>query len=233
MSGSCGHSHSCEGHSHNAAESGEGWDLYKEVDKERCSALNETEAGSVKNILRPWEKRLDPEPVMVSDADEQLLIFLPFYSAVKITSISVIGSGGEQNPKTMKVFLNSETMDFPTAEATEPVQTWELVSDNSKGEVEYPTKITKFQNVRTVGWDGTISRLMQMDRLSRNLFDIGAQMWIFISDNFGAEETSLQYIGLKGTASANRRQAVSAVYELQPQTADHKTNSEHFHPSIL
>mmetsp|Transcript_6591 Transcript_6591/g.19966 ORF Transcript_6591/g.19966 Transcript_6591/m.19966 type:complete len:208 (+) Transcript_6591:131-754(+) len=207
MSGSCGHSHSCEGHSHNAAESGEGWDLYKEVDKERCSALNETEAGSVKNILRPWEKRLDPEPVMVSDADEQLLIFLPFYSAVKITSISVIGSGGEQNPKTMKVFLNSETMDFPTAEATEPVQTWELVSDNSKGEVEYPTKITKFQNVRT--------------------------MWIFISDNFGAEETSLQYIGLKGTASANRRQAVSAVYELQPQTADHKTNSEHFHPSIL
>eukprot|EP00189_Rhodosorus_marinus_P012708 CAMPEP_0184744362 /NCGR_PEP_ID=MMETSP0315-20130426/7156_1 /TAXON_ID=101924 /ORGANISM="Rhodosorus marinus, Strain UTEX LB 2760" /LENGTH=209 /DNA_ID=CAMNT_0027216059 /DNA_START=97 /DNA_END=726 /DNA_ORIENTATION=+ len=209
MSESCGgHGHSCEGHNHNTAGDGDGkWDLYKDVDTTRCSVLNAADEDALEGVLRPWEKRLEREPMLQSDADEQLMIYLPFTTAVRIQALSLIGSGGRANPKTLKVFLNVEHMDFDSAESTAPTQEWELVPEDREGNVEYTTKYTKYQNVRS--------------------------MWLFISENFGGDNTSIQYIGLKGTSTKYRREAVKTSYELRPQVADHKTENESFSRSIL
>lgn len=146
--GSCGHEHHESGcdHDHGEDEGGEAWALYEKVDTERLVCLNEKRPGSLKDILRPWHQRLDTSlPDLESDADEQLLMCIPFTNPVKIKSIAIIGAGDQENPAKMAAFVNNEVMDFSSAESTHAVQTWELTERNADGMMEYPTRYTKFQ----------------------------------------------------------------------------------------
>lgn len=190
---SCSHSH--HDHPHDDEEdAAEAWSLYTQVDTNSTIALNEATPNSLPNVLRPWHQRCDPSlPILRSDADEQLLLKIPFISPVGIRSICVIGAGDAENPATMKAFINNEAMDFSTAESAKPVQVFELVERNPEGAVEYSTKYTKFQNVST--------------------------LWLFISRNFGADVTEIRYIGLKGVFSRYKREAVHTVYESRPMKA--------------
>jgi len=43
-----------------------------------------------------------------------------------------------------------------------------------------------------------------------------------MSASFGADETRIFYIGLKGEYTKLRREVVHAKYELKPQLVDHK-----------
>ncbi len=79
------HSHSGEGH-----EGHEGHDhshdltpalqssLYSQIDFDKISTLNERERGSGAAVVRKtWAERRDAEPLLVSDADEQILMTVP------------------------------------------------------------------------------------------------------------------------------------------------------------
>ena len=61
-----------------------------------------------------WCNRLNEEQVLDSDADEQLIIRLPFTSTVRIKSICVIGSSADtaSNPAEMQAFINRDDVDF-------------------------------------------------------------------------------------------------------------------------
>eukprot|EP00172_Hildenbrandia_rubra_P000670 Plantae.Rhodophyta-Hildenbrandia_rubra.ctg13669.p1 GENE.Plantae.Rhodophyta-Hildenbrandia_rubra.ctg13669~~Plantae.Rhodophyta-Hildenbrandia_rubra.ctg13669.p1 ORF type:complete len:236 (+),score=36.02 Plantae.Rhodophyta-Hildenbrandia_rubra.ctg13669:242-949(+) len=200
-----GHGHSCS-HEHGACDHGDGhghgngdlgsqavqeWNLYQEVDTTRLQCLNEAEPDSLKRVLRPWEQRTDTSlPILSSDADQELLMCIPFTSPVKIRSICIIGAGDQENPAHVKAFINQESMDFSSAGSTNSVQEWDLVERNPQGEVEYPTKYTRFQNV--------------------------SRLWLYVNQNFGADVTKIQYIGFKGTSTKYKRQAVEAKYEIRP-----------------
>ena len=73
------HGHSHEGHDHSnditpALQS----NLYRQIDFDKVTTLNETESGSGKAVVqKPWTNRLDDQPDLTSDADEQLLIHIP------------------------------------------------------------------------------------------------------------------------------------------------------------
>mmetsp|Transcript_5061 Transcript_5061/g.10265 ORF Transcript_5061/g.10265 Transcript_5061/m.10265 type:complete len:108 (-) Transcript_5061:2631-2954(-) len=94
----------------------------------------------------------------------------------------------------MKAFLNVNSMDFNAAESMAPTQEWELSPDNPRGLVEYPTKYTKFQNITT--------------------------LWLFITANYGASKTEIQYLGFKGEHTGYRREPISTVYEIRPLAAE-------------
>ncbi len=142
--GSCSHEHKAHKCDHD--EGGEAWALYEKVDTLRLICLNEKRQDSLKDVLRPWDQRLDTSlPTLDSDADEQLLMCIPFTNPVKIKAICVIGGGDEENPARMSAYVNNEVMDFSTAETTKPIQTWELTRRNNEGKIEYPTRFTKFQ----------------------------------------------------------------------------------------
>jgi PITH domain len=199
----CGHGHGHHDHDHDGEgdTGGEEWSLYARVDMGRVVCLNEAEPDSGPRVLRPWHDRLNTQlPVLSSDADEQLLLCIPFTAPVKIKSICVVGAGDRENPADMSAFVNVETLDFDAAEATEPTQKWELVEDNARGEVEYPTRFTRFQNV--------------------------SKLWLFFSRNFGADQTRVMYIGLKGEYTLYKREAVRSVYESRPLAAPRKINEE-------
>lgn len=53
--------------------------LYDQIDFPKVSTLNEEEPRSGEAILKKtWAQRLDAEPVLESDADEQLLMHVPY-----------------------------------------------------------------------------------------------------------------------------------------------------------
>jgi hypothetical protein len=74
------------------------------------------------------------------------------------------------------------------------------------GGIDYPLKVSKFQNV--------------------------SSLTIFVSENCGADLTSISYIGFKGEVTTARHGVVECVYESAPQMADHKQKSEITAPDV-
>ena len=78
------HDHSGHDHSHGAHDHSDDLTpaiqslLYEQVDFGAVNTLNEAEPRSGASILqKTYAQRLDPEPELQSDADEQLLMFVP------------------------------------------------------------------------------------------------------------------------------------------------------------
>ena len=49
---------------------------------------------------------------------------------------------------------------------------------------------------------------------------------LYFPTNFGAKKTKIDYIGLKGVATKNKRQIIETVYESKPQMKDHKVKED-------
>ncbi len=87
MSGHCHNEHDHPGHSHAHNDAHDHSDditpalqysLYQHINFDDITTLNEAEANSGKAIIKKtWEERLDDQPELQSDADEQLLVHVP------------------------------------------------------------------------------------------------------------------------------------------------------------
>jgi hypothetical protein len=75
--GNDGHSHDEHDHSDDISPALQ-HSLYKYINFEGVSTLNETAVNSGLGIVKKtWPERLDPEPVLESDTDEQLILHVP------------------------------------------------------------------------------------------------------------------------------------------------------------
>ncbi|KJE95628.1 hypothetical protein CAOG_06062 [Capsaspora owczarzaki ATCC 30864] len=198
-----GHSHaSCapdgHGHSHGGdddddnPERGQQFSLFKHIDTTKINCMNGI--GNAAKLFRAWHERLDTSITVDSDADEQLLLHIPFTGEVTLKSVIVIGGGGDQHPRTLKLFVNRPELDFSSAGDATPTQQIDLAHDRT-GALEYPTRIAKFQGVR--------------------------HLTMFFSDNFGDDVTRLHFIGLRGDFMTVHRTPIITAYELKPNPADH------------
>uniref|UniRef100_A0A0D3A714 PITH domain-containing protein n=1 Tax=Brassica oleracea var. oleracea TaxID=109376 RepID=A0A0D3A714_BRAOL len=84
----------------------------------RC--LNQSSPHSLPNALKQAGLNLE------GDADEQLLIYIPFNQIIKLHSFAIKGPEEEEGPKTGKVFFSNNVNDFP------PSDTAELTEENIK-----------------------------------------------------------------------------------------------------
>ena len=175
--------------------------MYGTIDLEGVHAFNEAEEGSARCIIKPREDMFEESKgTLKSDDDHELVIKVPFSSKVKIKAITIIGGEDGSAPKTLKLYPDLANVDFSVLEDNEPTQTIELAEDNSDGRIEYPLKLSKFQNV--------------------------GSLTIGIDENYGAENTEIKYIGFKGENLNQKAQAVITVYEARANLADHKNPME-------
>ncbi|VDO64593.1 unnamed protein product [Heligmosomoides polygyrus] len=118
-----------------------------------------------------------------SDCDEELLFNIPFTGQVRISGLSVIGDEDESHPARIRLFKDRPVMSFDDC-SIEADQEIDLKQDPC-GVVDYPLKAAKF---------GTLSHLS-----------------IHVQRNFGAEQTRINYIGLRGEYQADFRQQVQYI----------------------
>ncbi|KAH8899530.1 DUF1000-domain-containing protein [Thozetella sp. PMI_491] len=172
--------------------------LYPHINFDEVTALNETEFGSGRAIVKKtWAERLSEQPELASDADEQLLINVPFTGQVKLHSIIVRTSNSESAPKTLKVIQNRDDVDFGVAEDAEGTQTFELAQTSDLQEL--PVKRARFGQVRRLA--------------------------LFFPDNFGdgdEDVTRIAYLGFKGEWMQLGRAPANILYEAAANPGDHK-----------
>ncbi|KAK0940778.1 hypothetical protein LTR29_007659 [Friedmanniomyces endolithicus] len=172
--------------------------IYEQIDFSATNTLNEAEPRSGSRVVQKiWTERLDQEPELSSDADEQLLMHIPFTAQIRLHSILLRTSTTSSAPQTLKLFLNRDDLDFSTAASLLATQTLELAQSNDIQEV--PVKRALFNTVRSLD--------------------------LFFENNWGQGEedvTRVSYIGFKGEWMKLSREPVNFLYEAAANPADHK-----------
>ncbi|KAI2631725.1 translation protein [Xylaria nigripes] len=209
MSSNHGHSHYGEDHNHHDHHDHHGHDhsdditpaiqrsLYQHIDMDRIHTFNETVRDSGKAIVKKtWNERLEVETELASYADEQLIIHIPFTGQVKLHSILLRTSSSACAPRTLRLFLNRDDLDFSNAEDVKPQQEFELSQTSEVQEI--PVKRYLFSNARSLA--------------------------LFFVDNFGEGEepvTRLSYLAFKGDWMQVGRAPVNILYEAAARPSDH------------
>ncbi|KDN48705.1 hypothetical protein RSAG8_02692, partial [Rhizoctonia solani AG-8 WAC10335] len=129
-----------------------------------------------------------------SDADDQLILRIPFTGSVKLRGLLLKTGPGDQTAHKVSLFPNADELDFNDANDREPAQSFEVVQSREVG--EYTVKPAKFSNCRSL-----------------TLFFPAAQ---------GADTLKIYYVGLLGEWSEFTRDPVVTIYEAQANPADHK-----------
>jgi len=172
--------------------------LYEQIDFSAVTCLNEEDPRSGSKILqKTWMQRMEAEPELKSDADEQLLLAVPFTGQVRLHSVLIRSSTTDSAPATLKIFVNKENVDFETASSLEPTQTLSIAQSNEVQ--EYPVK--------------------------RALFSTTRNITLFFEDNWGhgdEDVTRISYIAFKGDYMRLNKEPVSFLYEAAANPADHK-----------
>ncbi|EAQ86681.1 hypothetical protein CHGG_07934 [Chaetomium globosum CBS 148.51] len=202
------HSHGGDDHPHNHAEHDHSDDiapalqfsLYQHIHFDQVTALNEAEHGSARAVVRKtWAERLSAVPELASDVDEEVLVNVPhsFTGQVKLHSILLRTSDSDSAPKTMRVIINRDDVDFGVAQETSGTQEFEL---SRTGEVqELAVRRARFNAVR--------------------------RLTLFFPDNFGDGEedvTRISYLGFKGEWMQLGRAPTNILYEAAANPGDHK-----------
>lgn len=164
--------------------------------------MNAQIADSAVNVFKTFDKRLDESQSCIScyGEDPVLLIHVPFISPCKVTGMKLIGGDFGRSPKSVKLFINNETLDFESIEDSTPTQTVDLVEDFC-GMIEYPLKAAKFTNVN--------------------------HLTLYFSECFNGNIMEIFYIDIRGVGSNYKRNAVVTVYESRANIADHSVSDEH------
>ena len=178
--------------------------LYSSIDRDHILTLNETVPGSGAGTVKPWDRRTDPQPEVLSDADDQLIIHIPFTSSVKISTLLFRPSStAEYTPSSLKLYKNlpDSAVNFDDIASLAPSKlTTELKSiptvDDTSQLIGFPLPPVKWSNTDSVT--------------------------IFVESSLGRHHSGIQFIGFKGKSSGYTRQAPqNIVYESAPQLKDH------------
>ncbi|KAK8093808.1 hypothetical protein PG997_000493 [Apiospora hydei] len=170
------HDHSGGGHDHGEHDHSDDitpalqHSLYQHINFDAVQTLNEEESGSGKAV--------------------------PFTGQVKLHSVLLRTSPSDSAPRTLKLFINRDDVDFDAASELQPTQTLELSQTSDVQEL--PVKRALF---------GKVTRLT-----------------LFFEDNFGdgdEEVTRFSYLGFKGEWMALGRAPSQILYEAAPNPNDH------------
>ncbi|TVY57181.1 PITH domain-containing protein P35G2.02 [Lachnellula cervina] len=202
MSTHCHDEHDHSGHNHGDGEHDHTDDitpalqysLYQHITFDDITTLNEAQPEAGKAIVKKtWAERMEEKPELESDADEQLLMHIPFTGQVKLHSILIRTSNSSSAPQTLKVFINRDDLDFSTASDLSPTQQFEL------------SQTSEIQDIA----------------VKRALFGKVQSLTLFVEDNYGDDVSRLSYLGFKGDWMQLGRAPTNILYEAAANPNDH------------
>ncbi|KAF7297550.1 PITH domain-containing protein [Mycena kentingensis (nom. inval.)] len=192
----CGHEATAHDHDHghDTSDLGPQDNLFTQIDRDNVVALNADDAlGSV--VIKPWNERLDETKSIASDADDQIIIRIPFTSSVRLRALLLKAGPGDQTPAKVALYANEDDLDFNDIEDKAATQEFEVAQGREVG--EYALRPAKFSNLSSVS--------------------------LLFPASQGADTTQIYYVGFLGHWTERKNSgAPITVYELQPNLADHE-----------
>lgn len=123
-------------------------DLADFIEWQSVECLNENPSHTWANALKQGYRE-DSGLHLQSDADEQLLLYIPFSQVVKLHSL-VVKAPAEDGPKTLKLYVNRQSMGFSNVADFPVTDTVVLSEEHLDGSQPLALKFVKFQNVRSL-----------------------------------------------------------------------------------
>lgn len=174
--------------------------LYSQIDFPSVRTLNEATPSSGRKVLqKSWDQRLNPTPELVSDADAQLILHVPFTGQVRLHSIHLRTCSDDSAPRKLKVHANNLDLDFNSASETPATQEFELACTSEIQDIA--VKRTKFTTCRSLS--------------------------LFFEENYSGdpdELTRISYVAFKGDWMHLNREPVEFLYESAARPTDHKVD---------
>ncbi|GBE88439.1 DUF1000-domain-containing protein [Sparassis latifolia] len=193
--GSCGDESHDHDHDHDIPETqGHRDNLFSRINRDHVVALNAASPGKGPEVIKPWNERLDEETYIESDADDQMIIRVPFTGSVKLRALLLKAGPADQTPARVALYSNFEHADFSALSDRKPTQEFSIAQGRQVG--EYHVMPAKFPTVTSVT--------------------------LFFPESQGADSTRIYYVGFLGQWSERKNEAVVTVYEAQPNLADHE-----------
>lgn len=214
------HGHSHGGGSHEApSETYSSQLLNSKIDTSQVVCLNlQNSPDEISKLFKDSSLRYQLKPVIKSDADEQLILHIPFLNgSVKLHSVILRTNGTVYCPKTIKFFKNSRDIDFDNVNDTRPAF-----------EVTHPEVGVAYEDDDELMPEELVTESDFVEHyLPKHTFSGVRCLTIFIEDIYGDEEEShLHSIELRGEFTELTRDPVITLYELAPNPADHKVLEE-------
>lgn len=159
-------------------------------------------AEEARRLFDPQQEN-NNEPIC-SDADPELLFFIPLSSVCRLKGISIIGPASDYAPSNVKVFANPpEVRGFDSVRRLRPQEEIALAQVAADDRIVYRLNATKFAAV--------------------------SALTLFFDHSFGEEETHLLRVELLGENLGRptaQQVATNVVYEGRPNPADHAVEEE-------
>mmetsp|Transcript_19132 Transcript_19132/g.32861 ORF Transcript_19132/g.32861 Transcript_19132/m.32861 type:complete len:248 (-) Transcript_19132:156-899(-) len=235
MTGCDGHSHDHDHSEPDDTNSSLGTSLRPAIDFPGVQCLNESRQHAGRDILKFYEDRMTPDPVLLSqedpDEDPELLLIVPFTEAVTMKSLSVLSFAdapdvnndaiATASPRTLRIYVNRPNLDFETVRDLQPTATITLVppehqwhEDHAGATIDYPLRPAgRFQNVSEIGLYFCDNYAMPEGTGGSNDMEDSDEDRI---------QTAITYVGFKGKGTNMKRKAVEAVYETRGMKKDHQ-----------
>ncbi|KAF8638179.1 hypothetical protein AX17_002377 [Amanita inopinata Kibby_2008] len=187
--------HNCHDHSHgdgtSDSEPNPQDNLYMCIDRQNVVALNTSNHGS--EVIKPWHDRADENVFVESEADDQIIVRIPFTGSVRLRAILLKAGPAEYTPSKVLLFANDMSVDFE--DVAEKLPTQEITVAQGRAVGEYAVKTAKFNNISSIG--------------------------LYFPSSWGGDVTRIYYIGFLGYWTKRNDKPVITVYEAQPNIADH------------
>ncbi|KAK2463484.1 hypothetical protein APHAL10511_004570 [Amanita phalloides] len=189
----CNHDH-IHDHDIHGNDLGPQDNLYTYIDHQNVVALNITGVHPASSIIKPWHQRTNEDVYIESDADDQIIIRIPFTGSVRLRAILLKTGPALHTPSKIFLFPNDMNLDFNDVTDKVPSQEVNVVQTREVG--EYSIKTAKFSNTSSIS--------------------------LYIPSSQGADTTRIYYLGFLGHWSERKDKPVITVYEAQPNISDHE-----------
>ncbi|KAH9946405.1 DUF1000-domain-containing protein [Epithele typhae] len=124
--------------------------LLEYLESPQLNCLNEAPQHTLKGILADKKKNTG-SAYLQSDADEQLLLNIPFNQTVKIRAIALQTAEVARGPRTVRLLINRPSLSFEDGEeASAVVQELELSEADVREGRKVPLRFVRFQSVTSL-----------------------------------------------------------------------------------
>ncbi|KAI0693881.1 PITH domain-containing protein [Cytidiella melzeri] len=128
--------------------------LLESLDLQQLNCLNESTDHNLKSIFSVRKLNTSSSSYLLSDADEQLLLNIPFVRSVRIKSLLIKSSGEPgQRPQRIKLFINRPSLGFDDvqdAEEPDATQIIDLTDAQVAEGKKIPLRFVRFQNISSI-----------------------------------------------------------------------------------
>ncbi|OCF56567.1 hypothetical protein L486_05417 [Kwoniella mangroviensis CBS 10435] len=141
---------------------GSNTNLWGQIDKDNVTGLNLEDVSSAPKVIKTWDERLDEELFVESGVDDDLILYIPFISSLRLRTLLLHppAPGHPHRPGRLRLFANlPHCPDFSDLESMTPIMDIDISSppngtrrlpDGRREVEEWGLKVQKLANVFSI-----------------------------------------------------------------------------------